>query len=98
MTLFVHADRLTVDQCQLVLFSLFSIYMLVAFTLLRWVITSFFSCGSALVVELLYVLLLLLFICCPFGGIDAREASEPGRVVTHAHLLFYFARLYFTDK
>ena len=46
------------------------------------VINTLFSCGPALVVELLYVLLLLLFICCPFGGIDACEASKLGRFMT----------------
>lgn len=78
--LYVHAERLAVDQCQLVLFSLFGICMhvLVAFTLLRSIITSFSVVVLLLVVELLYELLLLLFICHPFGGIDAHEASQTG--------------------
>ena len=85
----MHADRLTVDQCQLVLFSLFGICMhvLVAFTLLRSVITSFYSCGPALVVELLYKLLLLLVICCQFGGIDAHFA--PCRFVTAYQTVYH---------
>ena len=65
----MHADRLTVDRCQRVLFSLFGIcmHMLVAFILLGQAISSVFSCGPALVVELLSLLLLLLFICCPLA-------------------------------
>ena len=80
MSLYVHADCMTVDQCQLVLFSLFCICMLVAFTLLRWVITSFFSCGPALVVELLCVLL-----CC-YSSVVHLAASTLARPANWADL------------